>query len=114
MILQHEPQKVELRYRLRLTKTPAKLVQKRLRQFGHVARRLEGELISEPLLPAPPRSWRTRTGGQLKTWTTTIKACVEPLSGPQAFDYTGWRKDWVKVSSEPGVPPTGMWSTHPG
>ncbi len=52
MILQHEPQKVELWYRLRLTKTPAKLVQCRLRWFDNAARRPDGELIKELLLPA--------------------------------------------------------------
>ncbi len=36
---------VELRRRLRLTSIPALLVQRRLRWFGHAARRPEGELI---------------------------------------------------------------------
>ncbi len=44
--------------------------------------------------------WRRRTGGQLKTWATTMKADLKPLSGPRVFDYARWRKDWVKVSSE--------------
>ncbi len=41
-----------------------------------------------------------RAGGQLKTWATTIKADLEPLSKPRVFGHAQWRKDWVKVSSE--------------
>ncbi len=91
---------VELRRRLSLTSIPALLVQRRLRWFGHAARRPEGELIIDLLLPTPPRTWRRRTGGQLKTWATTIKADLEPISGPRVFGHARWRKDWVKVSSE--------------
>ncbi len=36
-------------------------------------RRPEGELIKDLLLPTPPRTWRRRAGGQLKTWATTTK-----------------------------------------
>ncbi len=64
------------------------------------ARRLEGELIKDLLLPTPPRMWCRRTGGQLKTWATTIKADLELLSGPRVFGHTQWRKDWAKASSE--------------
>ncbi len=39
-------------------------------------------------------------GGQLKTWAITIKADLEPLSGPRISGYVRWREDWVKVSSE--------------
>ncbi len=83
---------VELRRRLCLTSIPALFVQRRLqRWFGHAARRPEGELIKDLLLP----TWRRRPGGHLKTWATTIKANLEPISG-----HARWRKDWVKVSSE--------------
>ncbi len=58
---------VELCCRLCLTSILALLVQKRLRWFGHAARRLEGELIKDLLLPTPPLTWRSRAGGQLKT-----------------------------------------------
>ncbi len=91
---------VELRRRLSLTSIPALLVQRRFRWFGHAARRPEGELIKDLLLPTPPRTWRRRTGGQLKTWTTTTKADLEPISGPRIFGHARWRKGWVKVSSE--------------
>ncbi len=40
--------------------------------FGHAARRPDGEMIKD--LPTPPRMWRRRTGGQLKTWATTISS----------------------------------------
>ncbi len=91
---------VELRRRLCLTRIPALLEQRRLRWFGHAARRPEGELIKDLLLPTPPRTWRIRAGGQLKTWATTIKADLEPISGPRVFSHARWRQDWVKVSSE--------------
>ncbi len=73
-------QSVELRRRLRLTSIPALLVQRRLRWFGHPARHPEGDLIKDLLVPTPPRTWRRRAGGQLKTWATTIKADLEPLA----------------------------------
>ncbi len=91
---------VELRRRLCLTRIPALLVQRRLRCFGHAARRPEDELIKDLLLPTPPRTWRRRAGGQLKTRATTIKADLEPLFGPRVFSHARWKEDWVKVSSE--------------
>ncbi len=71
---------VELRRRLCLTSIPSLLVQRRLRWFSHAARRPEGELIKDLLLATPPRTWRRRTGDQLKTWATTTKADLEPIS----------------------------------
>ncbi len=73
---------VEMRQRVCLTSTPALLVQRRLYWFGHAARRAERQLIKDRRLPTPPRTWRSRARGQLKTWATTIKADLEPLSGP--------------------------------
>ncbi len=58
-------QSEELRRRLRLASISALLVPRRLRWFGHPARRPEGELIKDLLLPTPPRTWRRRAGGQL-------------------------------------------------
>ncbi len=55
---------VELRRRLCLTSIPTLLVQRRLRWFGHVARRPKGGLIKDLLLPTPPRTWRRRAGGR--------------------------------------------------
>ncbi len=53
----------------------------------------------ETFLPIPPRTWRWWTEGRLETWATTLKADMEPLSGPWVFGYAQWRKNWVKVSS---------------
>ncbi len=107
---------VELLRRFCLTSLPALLMQRRLRWFGHAARRPEGELIKDLLEPTPPRTWRRRAGGQLKTWATTIKADLDPLSRLRAFGHARWRKDWVKVTShrtvEPGVPKNETWSTR--
>ncbi len=50
-----------------LTSTSSQLVQRRLRWFGHAARRPNGEMIRDLLLPTPLRTWRRRTGSQLKT-----------------------------------------------
>ncbi len=90
---------VELRRRLCFTSIPALFVQ-RLRWFGHAARRPERKPIKGLLLPTPPRTWRRRAGDQLKTWATTIKAELEPISGPRVYGHARWRKDWRKVSSE--------------
>ncbi len=49
---------VQLRRSLCLTSIPTLLVERRLRWFGHAARRLEGELNKDLLLPTPPRTWR--------------------------------------------------------
>ncbi len=84
---------VELRRHLHLTSIPALLVQRRLRWFGHTARRPEGELIKDLLLPTPPRTWRRQAGGQLNMRATTIKADLEPIFGPRVFGHARWRKD---------------------
>ncbi len=65
-------------------------MQRRLSWFGHAARRPKGELIKDLLFPTPPRTWRRRTGGQLKTCATTIKT-----------DRLSWvTHDGVKASTE--------------
>ncbi len=45
------------------------LVQRKLRWLGQVARRPDGGLIKDLLLPTP----RGRIEGQLKSWVSTIK-----------------------------------------
>ncbi len=69
-----------------------------LRWFGDAANRPDGELIKDLLLPTPPSTWCWRTGGQLKTWATTIRVDMVPFFGLRFFGYARWRKDWVKVS----------------
>ncbi len=91
---------VELRRHLHLTSIPAQFVQRRLHWFGHAARRPEGELIKDVPQPTQDSTWRRRSGGQLKTLVTTIKADLESFSLPRIFGYARWRKEWVKVSSE--------------
>ncbi len=91
---------VELRRRLCLTSIPALLVQRRPRWFGHPTRCSEGELIKGLLFPTPPRTWHRRSGGQLKTWASTINAYLELISGPRVFGHKRWTKDWVQVCSE--------------
>ncbi len=68
---------VELRRRICLTRIPAQLVQRRLRWFDHAARRPEGELIKDLLLPTPPlargadeleASWRPGLPRSRPTW----------------------------------------------
>ncbi len=73
---------VELRRRLCLTSISALLVQRRLRWFGHAARRPEGALIKDLLLPTPPRA---SCADELEA--ATIKADLEPLSRPRVFNY---------------------------
>ncbi len=61
---------------------------------------------SEPLL-----SEQTTRQNALKTWTTTVKAALDTLSGPR--ERTGWK--WPVSSHrtvEPGMPPSAAWSTR--
>ncbi len=61
---------------------------------------MQCELIKDLPLPTPPRTWRRRAGGQLKTWATMIQADLEPTSGPRVSGHARWRQDWLKVSNE--------------
>ncbi len=88
---------VKLRRRICLISIPALLVQRRLLWFCNTARHPGGKLVKDLLLPKPPRMWRRRIGGQLKTWTTTTRVDLEPLSGPRVFGHAHKRKDWMKV-----------------
>lgn len=72
-----------LRRGLSLRPLPPVLLQRRLRWFGHAARRPEGELIRDVLLPPSLPGWRRRVGRQLKTWASTIKDDLAVLSGMQ-------------------------------
>ncbi len=60
----------------------------------------DGDLSMDLFLPTPPRAWRWRTRGQRKMWVPTVKAELEPLSGPQAIDYARCRKDWANAPRE--------------
>ncbi len=60
----------------------------------------EDELIRNPLLPTPPRSWRNRAGGQLKTLAMALKEDLEPSYEPRVFDCGRHRGSGMVVFSE--------------
>ena len=88
-----------LRRSLNLRLLPPVLLQRRLRWLRHVARRLEGELIRDVLLPPSFPNWRKHVGGQLKMWPSTIKDDLVALSGPQVVGLRRWNRDWLAISS---------------
>ncbi len=53
---------VVLRRQLHLRALPPVLLQRRLRGFGHAARRPAGEIIREGINPEPPVNGRKKTG----------------------------------------------------
>ncbi len=73
------------------------LFQRRLRWFGHAARRPAGEIFREVINPEPPAQWRKKRGGQLKTWMTTLKEDLARLSGPDVFRLRRWNRDWMTI-----------------
>ncbi len=73
------------------------LLQRRLRWFGHAARRPAGEIIREVINPEPPVHWRKKRGGQLKTWMTTMKEDPARLSGPAVYGLRRWHRDWLTI-----------------
>ncbi len=83
----------DLRHRLHLQAVPQGLLQRRLRWFGHAARRPAGAIIREVINPDPPAHWRKKCGGQLKTWMTTLKEDLARLSGPDVFGLRRWNRD---------------------
>ena len=89
-----------LRSRLHLRPLPSILHHRRLRWFGHAARRPEGELIRGLLLPSPLPGWRKRAGGQLKNWAGVIKDDLAVLSGPKVVGLRVWNRDWLAISCD--------------
>ncbi len=88
---------VALHHGLGLRALPPVLRQRRLRWFGHAARRPAGEIIREVMNPEPPAHWRKRRGDQLKTWMTTLKEDLARLSGPDVFGLRRWNRDWMTI-----------------
>ena len=86
-----------LRRRLNLRPLSPVLLQCHLRCFGHAARRPEGELMRDLLLPASLPNWRKRVGRQLKTWASTIKDDLAALSGPQVVGLRRWNHGWLAI-----------------
>ncbi len=86
--------------RLQLPTLPALLWQRRFRWFGHAARRAPGEFMRELINPDVPRTWRKRTGGQLKTGATTLKEDLVRLIGPSAVGIRRWNKEWASLATD--------------
>ncbi len=92
---------------LRVTKSNAKarsrralppvLLQRRLRWFGHAARRPAGEIIREVINLEPPVHWRKKRGGKLKTWMTRLKEDLARLKGPAVYGLRRWNHDWMTI-----------------
>ena len=85
---------------LNLRRLPPVQLQRRLRWFGNAARRPEGELIHDVLLPHSLSNWRKRVARQLKTWASTIKDDLAVLSGPQVVGLRRWSRDWLAISCD--------------
>ncbi len=71
-----------LRHQLHLRALPPTLLQRRLRWFGHAARRPTGGFSRDVINPVPFTHWRREQGGQLKTWLSTLKEDLTRMSGP--------------------------------
>ncbi len=88
---------VALRAHLRFTSILVQLL-----WFGHAARCPDGELIRDPLLPKPPRTWLRPTGGQMKMCAFMTKADLEHLAGPRVFGELSPVRS--HKTDEPGAP----------
>ncbi len=73
------------------------LLPRRLRWFGHAARRPAGEIIREVIIPELPAHWRKKRGVQLKTWMITFKEDLARLSGPDDFGLRRRNRDWMTI-----------------
>ena len=89
-----------LRRHLNFCPLPHILLQRRLRWFGHAARRPQGELIRDVFLPISLPNWRKHVGGQLKLWASTIKDDLAALSGPQVVGLRWQNRDWLAISCD--------------
>ncbi len=84
---------VALRHRLNIRALPPVFLQRRLRWFGHTARRPAGGLILEVINPEPPAHWHKKRGNQLKGWMTTDEKDLAHISGPDVFGLRRWNRD---------------------
>ncbi len=89
-----------LRKRLQLPTLPARVLQRHLRWFGHADRGAPGESMRELINPDVPRTWRMRTGGQLKTWATTLKEVLVLLIGSAVVGIRRWDKKWASLAMD--------------
>ena len=51
----------------------------------------------------PERGWKCRTGGQLKTWLSTIKDDLDVLGLQKVYGLRKWKSDWLKICCEMAV-----------
>ncbi len=51
--------------------------------------------MRELINPDVPRTWRKRTGGQLKTWATSLKEDLVRLIRPALVGIRRWNKEWA-------------------
>ena len=91
----------ELRTRcFNLQKLSVLLQQHRLRWFGHVLRKADDDLARLAVAPSPCTGWRCRSGGQTKTWLTTIKNDVDLLGLQNVYGIRRWSKNWVTICAD--------------
>ena len=76
------------------------LQRRRLQWFGHILRRPTSELSRQCISPVPCAGWRCHRGGQLKTWSSTIKSDVEHLGLQAVYGIRRWNKDWISICSD--------------
>ena len=76
------------------------LQQRRLPWFGHVLRKPDEDLIRSTVAPLPCTGWRCRTGGQMKTWLSTVKQDIDRLGLRNVYGVRRWEKNWVAICAE--------------
>ncbi len=79
-------------HQLHLRALPPTLPQRRLRWFGHAARRPAGDFIRDVIQPVPFLHWRRKRDGQLKTWLTKLKEVLTQMSGPGVYGLRRWNR----------------------
>ncbi len=89
-----------LRIGLQRPTSPTLPLQRRLRWFGHAARRAPGEFMRELFNPDVPRTWHRPNGEQLKTWATTLKEDLVRLIRPAAVRIRRWNKEWASLAMD--------------
>ncbi len=86
--------------RLQLPTLPTLLMLHCLRGFGHTAWRAPGEFMRELINSDVAQTWRKRTGGQLKTSTTTLKEDLVRLIAPAVVGIRRWSKEWASIVTD--------------
>ncbi len=86
-----------LRHQFHLRALPPTLSQRRLRWFGHAARRPVGEIIRDVIDSVLLTHWRRKRGGQLKTWLSTLKEDLTRMSGPNVNGPRRRNLEWLSL-----------------